>query len=259
MAPILLVFCLFILGSVTLYAQSTVVNSLILKGNDGYRLTLTAPAGLTGNVTIPMPSIPAGGTLLGTDATGNLVLGAGNYIQLTEPAGAGGTNWTRLQAGPQAANVTLTMPTAAPTVNQVLTATAVTVGGDVTLGWTTPSVGGGGGGVSVSTTNLGGGTIGNAGYTTIGGAVAVTSSNKYIVIVRVASEKAGSNYTMELLGDGNFLNGHGTFGQPPTGGGVASYMTFTTYVTGVSSLSVRGTCFADRDIDNVFVDVITLP
>lgn len=250
---------MFVLGSIALYAQNSVVNSLILKGNDGYRLTLTAPAGLTGNVTIPMPSIPAGGTLLGTDATGNLILGAGNYIQLTEPAGAGGTNWTRLQAGPQAANFTLTMPTAAPTVNQVLTATAVTVGGDVTLGWTTPSGGGGGGSVSVATTNLGGGTIGNTGYTTIGGSIAVTSSTKYLVIVRVTSEKNVANYTMELLGDGAFLNGHGTLGQPPTGAGTNSYMTFTTYVTGVSTLSIRGTAFADRVINSVNVDVITLP
>jgi hypothetical protein len=125
-------------------AQNTVVNSLILRGDNGNRLTLTAPPGMTGNLTVAFPNLPAGGTLLGTDATGNLLMGAGDFIQLTEPAGAGGTNWTRLQAGAQASDFTWTLPTTAPTANQVLTATAI-AGSDVTLGWTTPSGGGGGG------------------------------------------------------------------------------------------------------------------
>jgi hypothetical protein len=130
------------------FSQNTIVNSLIFKGDNGSRVTLTAPPGLSGNLSVALPIIPTGGTLLGTDATGNLLMGAGDFIQLTEPAGAGGTNWTRLQAGSQASDFTWTLPTTAPTANQVLTATAI-AGGDVTLGWTTPS--GGGGGSTVTT------------------------------------------------------------------------------------------------------------
>jgi hypothetical protein len=162
----LLLASIILTASFVAQAQNTVVNSLILKGDNGYRVTLTAPTGLTGNLSIPLPAVPAGGTLLASDATGNLVLGAASYIQLTEPASGGGLNWTRLQAGTQTSDFTLTLPTAAPTVNQVLTATAVT-GGSVTLGWTTPSGGGGGGGAtetgfsrttaatSITTTTLG--------------------------------------------------------------------------------------------------------
>lgn len=141
-----IVFAL-LLAPIVSVAQNTVVNSLILKGDNGNRVTLTAPAGLTGNLSVALPIIPTGGTLLGTDASGNLLMGAGDFIQLTEPSGAGGTNWTRLQAGSQAADFTWTLPTTAPTANQILTATAI-AGSDVTLGWSTPS---GGGGSTVTT------------------------------------------------------------------------------------------------------------
>jgi hypothetical protein len=135
---------------VSAQAQNSVVNSLILKGDNGYRVTLTAPTGLTGNLTIPLPQIPSGGTLLGTDATGNLLMGAGDFIQLTEPVGAGGTNWTRLQAGAQSSDYTWTLPVDNPTAGDVLTVATGSTSSNVVLEWTAPPTGGGptGGGAS---------------------------------------------------------------------------------------------------------------
>jgi hypothetical protein len=135
----LLLCCIALpLAAFTAFAQNSVVNSLVLKGNGGNRLTLTAPPGMTSNLSLSVPLLPSGGSLLGTDASGNLSLPDGGYIQLTEGPSAGGVHWTRVVAGDQSTDITWTLPNAMPSDNQVLTAVS-TSSNAVTLGWTTPS------------------------------------------------------------------------------------------------------------------------
>lgn len=143
----------------SLLAQNSTVNSLVLKSG-AYKATLTAPA-LSGNVSIELPLLPSGGSLLGADPSGNVGLQPGAYIQLTEPAGSGGTNFTRIVAGGQAADYIWTLPTTTPTAGDALVVSAI-AGNDVTLGWATPSGGGGGGGtVSKDSSLTGDGSVGS--------------------------------------------------------------------------------------------------
>ncbi len=73
-------------------------------------------------------------------------LGFWNY------AGTVGTAANYFKTGNQASDIRYTWPTSAPTVNQVLSATAVS-GADITLGWATAGGGGGSGTVSSGTIN----------------------------------------------------------------------------------------------------------
>lgn len=132
------------LATTSVMAQNGVVKSLTLK-NGANAVTLTPPAGLNQDVTFSFPSLTGGGTLVGADGSGNVQLGAGSYLQLTEPVSGGGTNYTRLVAGNQTNNYTLTLPIDAPVAGDVLTVSSVG-GSNVALEWAAPSGGGGGGG-----------------------------------------------------------------------------------------------------------------
>lgn len=139
----------------SLMAQNSVVKSLVLKSGN-YSATLTAPAGLTQNMDFTIPVITGGGSLVGADNNGNVALGMGSYIQLTEPVSGGGTNYTRLVAGSQTNDWILTLPTDAPAAGEVLSVSSV-AGSNVVLEWAA----GGGGTVTHNATLTGNGTVGS--------------------------------------------------------------------------------------------------
>jgi len=78
-------------------------------------------------------------------AAGNLILGGGTSateLRFLEPSGSG-THYSAWRAGAQSDHFRYTLPTTAPTVNQVLAATAVSGSNpvEVTTGWATASGG----------------------------------------------------------------------------------------------------------------------
>jgi uncharacterized protein YaiE (UPF0345 family) len=97
------------------------------------RVGATGNLGVGTNAPSARLQVAGGNLLVDTSSTGNA-----GQLQLMNPARTFQSNF---QAGAQTATINYTLPTSAPTANQVLTATAVSGAGpvNVTLGWSAAS------------------------------------------------------------------------------------------------------------------------
>lgn len=211
---------MFIVNILSVSAQESKVQSLlIVPSGEAFGTVINSPTGLLANQTFTLPS--TGGTLL-VSSGGNVSLDFGGELRLFE---TGGPNYTGLKSGNVTADITYTLPIAAPTTGQVLTAGAT----PTELEWSTvvtpvPSY-------TVSTVNA----TSNSNFWVDGVSVAVQANTTYLVEVRAtfvptSDTDPDAQFRFGVPASATLTGGYSTL-SPANGDAIAGYLADATAAT----------------------------
>lgn len=223
-------------------AQNSVVSSLTIRNGTGGVRLLAPATGSVGTLTLPAGS----GTLVTSDVSGNLTLSPSSYLQLVEPAGAGGVNYIRLQAGDMTANAAWTLPRDGAAAGDVLTVTSI-AGDNVNLEWAPPPAGGGGGGGGAN--EYGDGSAGDI-VVAAGATIDVSNAGTGWEALAAGANPMFRNITINgtlIVPSGTVLRASGTITVENTGTITVSTGTSSTVGSAEKGLSVRAAGASDQN------------